>query len=138
MAGSTTDESSKVIALTGLVPMIQVADVERSIEFYSKLGFEVGNYVPRVGPKHWAWLYCPSVENWKHGANLMVSSTEGAVEGKAQNVLFYLYVADLVTLRDGLIAKGVKVGKIEYPEHLPEGEFWTKDPDGYRLMVAQS
>ena len=53
--------------------MIHVGDVERSIEFYKKFGFEVGNSVATVGPKHWAWLYCPAVENWKNGANLMVT-----------------------------------------------------------------
>jgi predicted lactoylglutathione lyase len=31
------------IAFKSLVPMVHVADVERSIGFYTKLGFEVGN-----------------------------------------------------------------------------------------------
>jgi hypothetical protein len=30
--------------ITGLVPMIHVANVERSAEFYRLLGFEVGNF----------------------------------------------------------------------------------------------
>jgi hypothetical protein len=45
--------------LTRLVPMIQVADVERSAAFYRLLGFEIGNKVPRSGTPHWAWLYAP-------------------------------------------------------------------------------
>ena len=137
MSGSTAKVSAK-IALTGLVPMIHVADVERAIEFYNKLGFEVGNSVPRSGPKHWAWLYCPAVENWKNGANLMVTRTARPLNADAQDVLFYLYASDLVALRDDLIAKGVKASQISYPEYLPKGEFRIDDLDGYCLMVAQS
>ena len=136
MTGSA--KVSKAVALTGLVPMIHVADVERSIEFYKKLGFEVGNSVPRSGPKHWAWLYCPAVENWKNGANLMVTRTARPLNADAQDVLFYLYVSDLVALRDDLIAKGVKVSEISYPEYLPKGECRVNDLDGYCVMVAQA
>ena len=129
---------SKTVALTGLVPMIHVADVERSIEFYKKFGFEVGNSVPKVGPKHWAWLYCPAVENWKNGANLMVARSARPLNAGAQDVLFYLYVSDLVALRDDLIAKEIKVSEISYPEYLPKGECRVNDPDGYCVMVAQA
>jgi catechol 2,3-dioxygenase-like lactoylglutathione lyase family enzyme len=124
--------------LTGLVPMIHVADVERSIDFYRLLGFEVGNKVPPEGRLHWAWLYSPNVAEWRHGPNLMVTRSECAIDPEAQEVLFYLYAADLVALRNDLIARGVKVGEISYPEYLPKGEFRMEDLDGYCLMVAQS
>jgi catechol 2,3-dioxygenase-like lactoylglutathione lyase family enzyme len=42
--------------ITGVVPLILVADIERSAAFYRLLGFEIGNYQPRTGEKHWAWL----------------------------------------------------------------------------------
>jgi hypothetical protein len=137
MSGSAS-VSNKAVALTGLVPMIHVADVEGSVEFYRKLGFEVGNSVPPVGPKHWAWLYSPAVENWKNGANLMVTRTARPLDADAQDVLFYLYASDLVALRDDLIAKAIKVSEINYPEYSPKGEFRIDDPDGYCLMVAQA
>jgi catechol 2,3-dioxygenase-like lactoylglutathione lyase family enzyme len=126
------------VTLSGLVPMARVADVERSIEFYRQLGFEVGNSVPPVGTKHWAWLYCPEVADWRNGANLMLTRGHSALEAKAHSVLFYLYTSDLIALRERLIEKGVKVGEISYPDYLPKGEFELKDPDGYCLMVAQS
>jgi hypothetical protein len=52
--------------------------------------------------------------------------------------LFYLYATNLVELRNRLMAEGVKVSEISYPEYLPDGEFRTQDPDGYCLMVAQA
>src|SRR5690349_10800384 len=69
---ATQPQVSEAAPLTGLVPMIRVADVERSAAFYGLLGFEIGNKVPRTGTPHWAWLYAPKVDNWKHGPNLMV------------------------------------------------------------------
>jgi catechol 2,3-dioxygenase-like lactoylglutathione lyase family enzyme len=131
-------QAIKVAPLTGLAPMIHVADLERSIAFYRLLGFEVGNRVPPVGPPHWAWLYQPNAANWKHGPNLMITRSECAIDAKAQEVLFYLYATDLVALRNRLMAEGAKVSEINHPEYLPEGEFRTADPDGYCLMVAQS
>ena len=86
----------------------------------------------------WAWLYQPKAENWKTGANVMVTLGEGAVDRDAQRILFYLYASDMVAVRDRLIAAGVKVGEIGFPEYLPEGEFKTSDPDGYTLMIAQA
>jgi catechol 2,3-dioxygenase-like lactoylglutathione lyase family enzyme len=118
--------------------MTHVADPERSIAFYRLLGFEVGNRVPPAGPIDWAWLYQPGAANWKHGANLMLARSERAVQAEGQDVVFYLYASDLQAIRHRLIAEGVKVSEIRYPDYLPEGEFRTADPDGYCLMVAQS
>jgi hypothetical protein len=43
--------------INAIVPMIHVADVQRSADFYGLLGFEIGNRVPRTGEMEWAWLY---------------------------------------------------------------------------------
>jgi catechol 2,3-dioxygenase-like lactoylglutathione lyase family enzyme len=51
----------RIVPVSGLVPMLPVLDVERSVAFYKLLGFAVGNRLPRNGPMHWAWLYAPNV-----------------------------------------------------------------------------
>ena len=124
--------------VNAIVAMIHVVDVDRSAEFYRRLGFEIGNYVPREGSKHWAWLYAPGAPDWKRGPNLMVTRGEGIEPPESDRVLFYLYAVDLPALRQRLLADGVKVGDIEYPEYLPDGECCVRDPDGYTLMLAQS
>jgi catechol 2,3-dioxygenase-like lactoylglutathione lyase family enzyme len=124
--------------ITGLVPMIHVFDMDRSAAFYRLLGFEVGNYQPREGPMHWAWLYAPQAPDWKRGPNLMLSGSECAIDAGTQEVLFYLYARDLPALREHLLAAGVKAGKIAYPDYLPNGECRVEDPDGYTLMLAQA
>ena len=137
-AGSATTKDSGPIS--GLVPMIHVFDIERSIAFYRWLGFEVGNYVPREegAPKHWCWLYAPKAPDWKRGPNLMLTAAQCAIAIEAQEVLFYLYATDLPGLRDRLLEAGVTAGEISYPDYMPEGEFRVGDPDGYTLMIAQA
>src|SRR5919108_5934659 len=88
--------------INALVPMIPVADVERSAKFYELLGFQIGNYVPREAPPmHWAWLYQPGAPNWKTGANLMLTRTSRPMplDREEPHVLFYLYARDLKALR---------------------------------------
>src|SRR5688572_15598978 len=124
--------------ISGLVAMIHVADVERSAGFYRLLGFDIGNFVPAEEPMHWAWLYAPNAPDWKRGPNLMLTRSARAIDAGAQDVLFYLYAADLAALRDQLLAAGISAGEISFPEYLPNGEFRVQDPDGYTLMIAQS
>ena len=135
---SLSDTAAETAPISGLVPMIHVADVERSAEFYRLVGFEIGNYVPRTGVMHWAWLYAPKVADWKRGPNLMLTRSDCPIDADAQEVLFYLYANDLKSLRTMLLAKGIPAGEISYPEYLPDGEFRVSDPDGYTLMIAQS
>jgi hypothetical protein len=40
-----------------------------------------------------------------------------------QAVLFYLYSPDLIALREHLLASGVKVSSITYPEYIPREKF---------------
>lgn len=124
--------------ISGLVPMIHVLDMDRSVAFYRSLGFEIGNYQPRVGPMHWAWMYAPKAPDWKRGPNLMLTRSQCAIDAGAQEVLFYLYAADLSALREHVLAAGIKAGEISYPDYLPAGEFRVGDPDGYTLMIAQA
>jgi catechol 2,3-dioxygenase-like lactoylglutathione lyase family enzyme len=118
--------------------MIHVADVERSVNFYRLLGFEVGNKVPPTGPMHWAWLYAPQAADWKRGPNLMLTRSPCAIDAESQEVLFYLYALDLKATRQALVTSGISAGEIGFPEYLPQGEFRVVDPDGYTLMIAQS
>src|SRR5262245_57464138 len=124
--------------ITALVPMIHVADVERSAAFYRLLGFEVGNKVPPTGPMHWAWLYSPQSADWKRGPNLMLTRSPCPIDAQSQEFLFYLYATDLTALRQHLLSSGLTPSEISHPDYLPHGEFRLLDPDGYTLIIAQS
>jgi catechol 2,3-dioxygenase-like lactoylglutathione lyase family enzyme len=125
--------------ITGVVPLIHVADIERSAAFYRLLGFEIGNYQPRTGEKSWAWLYAPQVSDWRRGPNLMLTrGEEKPGEVRPGTTTLYLYAADVVAMHATLVANGVTPGAIAYPDYMPEGEFGVRDPDGYHLTIAQT
>ena len=115
-----------------LVAFAHVADVERSIEFYSSLGFKAANTVVPAGQSVpvWAWLQSEK-------ANLMVGLASGPIDPAQQAVLFYLYYDNIRDTRAGLVALGHSPGEIKYPFYMPGGECRLLDPDGYVLMLAQ-
>jgi hypothetical protein len=118
--------------VTGLVPMAHVAEVQRAVDFYKLLGMEMrGRLRDSSGGLQWVDLVC-------EGAELMLTRASEPVIAGQQAVLFYLYSPDLVALRDHLLASGVKVSAITYPEYMPKGEIRVDDPDGYCLLIGQA
>ena len=116
-----------------LVPMVSVADVERSIEFYNHLGFEVGNtFAPNGATKpSWAWLHSGD-------AQLMLSAACEPIVAKQQAVLFYVYTDDVAAARASLVEAGLSPGMITTPFYAPRGEFQLIDPDGYIVMITHT
>jgi hypothetical protein len=41
-------------------------------------------------------------------------------------------------LRDHLLASGVRVSTITYPDYMAKGEVRVEDPDGYCLLIGQA
>lgn len=118
--------------LKAAVALIHVADVQRSIEFYQKLGFEVGN-TPLTNPegiKTFAWLHRG------RASQIMVTRTGRPLNPGAQDVMFYLYVEDMPAYRQHLVDGGVHVGEITYPFWSPGGEFRVDDPDGWTWIIT--
>jgi len=125
------DTAQRRIRLTSTVPLVHVADVCKSVEFYQLLGFEVKNTVENEGRLQWAWLQ-------NGGANLMLARSARPMNADAQDVLFYMYAPDVAAYRAELEAKGVKVGPLKYPFYSPRGEFRVDDADGYAVFVSHA
>jgi hypothetical protein len=118
--------------VTGLIPMAFAADLQRSVDFYKLLGTEVrGSLRNSSGELQWVDLVCEQ-------AQLMFSRASHPVIPSQQAVLFYLYSPDLIALREHLLASGVKVSPITYPDYMPKGEIRVEDPDGYVLLIGQA
>lgn len=118
-------------AVDALVPFAHVADVERSIAFYGRLGFTVRDTFAPDGRPVWAFLRSGEAE-------LMVAAADAPVDHHVQGILFYVYAPDLAALRDHLVAGGVTPGEIVDGSPGPELQMRVTDPDGYCLMVAQA
>ena len=118
--------------VTGLIPMAFAAEVQRSVDFYRLLGMEIrGSLRAPSGDLQWVHLACDQ-------ADLMFARASDPVIASQQAVLFYLYSSDLIALREHLLASGVKVSPIAYPDYMPKGEIRVEDPDGYVLLIGQS
>jgi catechol 2,3-dioxygenase-like lactoylglutathione lyase family enzyme len=117
-------------AVSDLVPFAHVTDVDRSVAFYARLGFEmVHEHVPE---DHRVWAFLE-----RGDARLMVAESDGAFDPDAQGILFYLYTRDLDSLRARLIGAGVAAGEITTGGPGPDRQLELTDPDGYVLMVAE-
>ncbi|MGC1450491.1 MAG: VOC family protein [Candidatus Sulfotelmatobacter sp.] len=118
--------------VTGLIPMAFAAEVQRSVDFYRLLGMEIrGSLRAPSGGLQWVHLACDHAE-------LMFARASDPVIASQQAVLFYLYSPDLIALREHLLASGVKVSPITYPDYMPKGEIRVEDPDDYVLLIGQS
>jgi len=109
-------------------PLFHVAEIERSIRFYELLGFTTVD-TDRAQPLGWARLHC-------EGGAVMFLRAEESLDASAQAVALYMYTPDLAGLREHLLANGVKVPPIRYPDYMPSGEIILADPDGYVIFVA--
>jgi predicted enzyme related to lactoylglutathione lyase len=117
-------------AVSDLVPFAHVTDVDRSVAFYERLGFEPHHEAMSGGRRMWAFLE-------RGDARLMVAEADGAFDPEAQGVIFYLYTRDLDALRARLLDRGVEAGKITTGGPGPDRQLELADPDGYVLMVAE-
>ena len=109
-------------------PLLHVAEIEKSIRFYELLGFTTID-TDRCTPLGWARMHC-------EGGAVMFLRAEEPLVASAQAVLLCMYTPDLTGLREQLLASGVKVPPIRYPEYMRSGEINIADPDGYAIVVS--
>jgi len=117
--------------ITSLVPLAQVADVDRSIAFYEKLGLVLGGRT-KDGNIDFAGL-----RTERGDTALMLSRGQAPLAPKEQRIIFYLYTRDLKTLRERLVANGIEVSPIVPREYMERGEVELADPDGYTVLIGE-
>ena len=136
------------------VPMAHVADVDRSIEFYTLLGFSCDSrFSESDGRTYYAAMSSGQAE-------LMLVLASGTVNASEQAVLFYMYSENVHALRSHLLSQGIpdagrapgvrKPGDNDkpippgpslfdptYPVYMSEGELRVHDPDDYVILIGQ-
>ena len=121
----------------GLTAYAHVADVQRSVDFYRRLGLEPRSSHEEDGTLVWAFVTTPAADPHEAGARLMLALADGPFDASQQAVLFYCWSPDVRALRDELRQAGIAAGEIEHPFYMPAGQFRVIDPDGYVLLVGQ-
>lgn len=132
MTAKKSATRSKALAPRALVPFAHVADVSRSVEFYTKFGFTLGGSLKNAeGVLEWAVV--------EHGgAQVMFARAAAPVVAEQQAVLLYVYYDDVSAARDALMHAGIDVSELTTPPHSPRGEFRVDDPDGYAIIVTHT
>lgn len=109
-----------------LIPMLPVASMPASVEFYGKLGFTVEK---RNDGWRWAMLACGD-------SRLMVDESIHLHPGIPRTSVLYLYPEDIVRFHAQLRANGIDVPELE-TSFYGMREFRMEDPDGNRLWIGQ-
>ena len=118
-----------------MVPLLNVADARRSIDFYTGvLPFEVAREAEVDGKTVWAMLQHGSVK-------LMINETPYGASPEQRlrlsygDVVLYLYVESARAVHAALEAQGLAPGPVANEPYGME-EFQLRDPDGYELAIG--
>jgi hypothetical protein len=116
-------------AVESVVPVLYVADVERSRDFYGVFGFVEQRSGGQAGSR-WCYLQC-------RDHTMLLAAVQPLLITVELPLLLYLYVEDLEAATAALVAAGYPVELTGYPDHAPGGEARTKDCDGNVVLVGQ-
>ena len=127
------------MALKNLIPMLNVSDIEASLEFYREaLDFKLVSNLDAV--RKWRWATIRS--GW---TELMLSQTDSPPTHVADNdphastawpVIFYFYPDDVARLYAQVIASGYQPTPLQVTIYRMR-EFSLVDPDGHMLSFGQ-
>jgi glyoxylase I family protein len=129
--------------LSGLVPLLQVYDMNESVAFYrDMLDFEVHQHSPEIEAAegryfHWAWLRHGNAElmlNTAFDANERPAARDSAREAAHDDVCLYIGCPDPDAAFAELTARGLKLTP---PQTASYGmrQLLLRDPDFYQLCL---
>lgn len=120
--------------LRSLIPVLDVKDVDASIEFYCDvLGFALHDKVAWGGRTEWAVL------RGEEDVQLMLCASQGDdgdESGGATEGVFFLYHDNLESLLVYLGSKGYDSRSSLMPVSNNTRDFYLRDPDGYVLWFS--
>lgn len=134
------------IEMHGLVPLLQVFDMNESLHFYRDLlGFEVVQASPEVETPegrfpHWTWLRCGSAELMLNTAYDSGERPDARVEMRERghgDIGLFIGCPDVDAAWRELTAKGLE---LQPPREAGYGmkQLYLRDPDGYGLCFQRS
>lgn len=115
-------------------PLLNVADVARSVAFYRKLGFIPRQTQDDGGTPVWAFLHSGRVGLMLNRQD-RISADRRRARPDYGDMVFYFYCEDARRLRAELQAQGVACGELRR-EPYGLDEFRLRDPDGYELAIG--
>lgn len=115
------------MSLSQIIPMLPVANMPASVEFYIKLGFSVCNRNDEWG---WAMLQCGD-------SKLMIDQSIHLHKGIPKTSVTYLYAKDLEAFHRQAKANGLNVPDLDETFYNMT-EFRMEDLDGNHLWIGKA
>jgi catechol 2,3-dioxygenase-like lactoylglutathione lyase family enzyme len=115
-----------------LIPMLNVPDVKRTIDWYAQLGFRVVKATDGAGPDskpNWAWL-------GRGDVNLMINAGDTTTAGQRQEVQLYILTDD-VDAEYELLKDKVTVHAKLAETFYGMKEFLIEDINGFSICFGQ-
>ena len=115
---------------------LRVADLDRSLAFYTGVGYEIVGEVPETDLGHLTMLRLPGDE---FVAIELVHDSNGAAVGTETRLSHLVIQVDsLDATRTELLARGIDVGAPTSPDGSDDFRTtWIVDPDGNRIELVQ-
>ena len=110
-----------------IIPMLPVASMAASVEFYGKLGFNVENR-----NDGWGWAMLQFGE-----CRLMVDQSINVPRHGPRRSVLYLYPDDIVAYHEMVRRNGIDLPDLDETFY-GMTEFRLDDPDGNHLWIGQS
>lgn len=120
-----------------MTPNIFVNDMNQTIKFYEKIGFELLNIVQNDGHIDWATLQCGDVKFMFQTYKSLEKELPEAVKEGAVSLLFYIEVEDVGKLFEHLKKNKVKILKDLETSFYGVKVFSIKDNNNYVLTFAE-
>lgn len=116
-----------------LIPMLNVTDVGRSVEWYESIGFVLTNSFAENGDLIWASL--------EYGDSTLMLNTSDVIRASEdkRDAEIYIYLSDNTIYETYKMISEM----IDIPDKISETfygmtEFYITDPDGFRITFGQS
>jgi lactoylglutathione lyase len=116
---------------------LRVADIERSIAFYTGLGYEVVGTVPETPLGKLTMLKLPDDD---FVAIELVHDPARRLERTTGFSHFVVKVESMAATMSALAERGIEAGPPATPDHSKDEDFvtaWIVDPDGNRIELVQ-
>ena len=124
------------LKLTNLRPILICRDVQSMIEFYVKiLSFRIVDRMDDVGLSGWVALARDEFELMLASPSYIPAPADD--ETPLNQVILYVEVTELSTLREEILAKRYSVGALE-TRFYGYREFELLDPEGHRIIFAEN
>lgn len=115
----------------GLIPVIQCAQIEKTLEFYQQaLRYIIVNKTESDSGLQWAYIKSDNTYL------MLQKNTEISSREHAQPIVLHYFTSDISAQHQFMTAKGINVGQIEDTAYHVR-QFFIDDPEGNKIAIGQ-